>query len=85
MVQDRLIRREAVEERCGLSRDTIYRLMGEGLFPRPLQVGPRAVRWSETEIESWISARPRAGGRWKESTIADLIEGLPANGRQGDA
>ena len=42
MVQDRLMRREAVEERCGLSRDTIYRLMGEGLFP-PAVAG-RAAR-----------------------------------------
>ena len=46
--------------RCGLSRSTLYRQMGEGAFPRPLRVGVRAVRWREAEIEDWLASRPRA-------------------------
>lgn len=54
--------RKQVEARCGLSRTSVYRLMRCGLFPEPIRVGVRAVRWSEDEIASWLAARPRASG-----------------------
>ena len=62
---DRLLRRTDVEVRTGLTRSTIYRLMRAGEFPEPLKLGPRAVRWWATEIESWIAERPRATGETK--------------------
>ena len=61
-MNDRLMRREEVEERTGLARTTIYRKMREGSFPEPIQVGVRAVRWPSSEIETWLSSRPRATG-----------------------
>ena len=59
---DRLLRREEVESRVGLSRTTLYRKMREGSFPEPVQVGARAVRWPAREIEAWLACRPRASG-----------------------
>ena len=59
---DRLLRREEVEARCGIARSTIYRLMNEGLFPQPLRIGGRAVRWLESEIIVWQASLPRATG-----------------------
>ena len=59
---DRMLRREEVQSWCGLSRTTIYRLMRAGQFPEPIKIGPRAVRWPESEIEKWLSERPRASG-----------------------
>ena len=59
---DRLMRRDEVEERTGLSRSAIYRLMRAGRFPLPIQVGVRAVRWPQSEINEFIAARPRATG-----------------------
>ena len=58
----RLIRRTEVERICGLSRSAIYRLMREGRFPEPIQIGPRAVRWKSTEIDAFLASRPRATG-----------------------
>ena len=60
--QDRLLRRDEVEARCGIARTTVYRLMRAGLFPEPIKIGPRAVRWPASEIESWLASRPRATG-----------------------
>ena len=57
---DRLLARAEVQERCGIARTTIYRLMRSGLFPTPILIGERAVRWSEAEIDQWIASRPRA-------------------------
>ena len=41
-------------------------------------------RINDGTIPAGVRLGPRAV-RWRESTIADLIEGLPVNGRQGDA
>lgn len=59
-MQDRLLRRRDVERITGVSRSSIYRLMQEGEFPRPVRVGPGAVRWKASDIEAWIESRPVA-------------------------
>lgn len=59
---DRMLRREEVEERVGISRSAIYRLMRAGEFPAPRRVGLRAVRWSESDLEAWLASRPHATG-----------------------
>ena len=61
-MSDKMLRREEVENICGLTRSTIYRLARLGLFPTPIRVGPRAVRWPASEIDAWLAARPRATG-----------------------
>ena len=62
----RLLRLPAVLERTGLGRSALYDLMAAGRFPRPLQIGARAVAWREDEIEEWIRTRPRGGSERPE-------------------
>ncbi|MCK8787689.1 AlpA family transcriptional regulator [Roseomonas sp. NAR14] len=69
-MSERLLRLEDVTDRVGLGRSTIYRRMGAGTFPRPMQLGGGVVRWRETDIETWLSAltaerrpEPTAGAR----------------------
>jgi len=52
-----ILRRKQVEKRTGLSRSTIYLRIQEGTFPRPINLGARAVGWLENEIEAWLVAR----------------------------
>jgi prophage regulatory protein len=56
-IQTRLsiLRRNQVEERTGLSRSTIYLRIKEGTFPRPINIGSRAVGWLENEIDGWLA------------------------------
>ena len=56
-----LLRRPEVERETGLSRSTIYARMEAGTFPRPLRLGPRAVRWPSTVIEAWKAEQPLCG------------------------
>ena len=67
---DRLLTRRQVSERVGLGRSAIYARMAGGGFPRPIDLGPKCVRWSEREIEQWIAARPRSHGGRAVSTRA---------------
>ena len=59
---DRLLTRGEVERITGLGRSCLYRLMGDGEFPRPLKISPRAVRWPASEVEAWIGNLPRSHG-----------------------
>ena len=49
-----ILRLPAVRARTGLSRSTIYLRISEDNFPRPIQLGVRAVGWVESEIEEWL-------------------------------
>ena len=62
MQTDRLLHRREVEQRVGLATSTLYRLMRAHQFPVPLKIGAKAVRWPASEIERWLSERPRATG-----------------------
>jgi len=52
-----ILRRKKVEKRTGLSRSTIYLKIQEGSFPKPINLGPRAVGWIENEIDNWLMDR----------------------------
>lgn len=53
----RMLRRPEVESRTGLSRSTIYAMMTEGTFPKPVRLGKRAVGWPESVIAEWLDSR----------------------------
>ena len=38
----------------GLSRSTLYAMIAEGSFPRPVLLGKRAVGWRETDVSAWL-------------------------------
>ena len=52
-----ILRRKQVEARTGLSRSTIYLRVSEGTFPKPVNLGARAVGWIESEIAAWVTGR----------------------------
>lgn len=48
----------------GLARSTIYLAIANGSFPRPVQVGTRAVRWRSSDISAWVASKcPGSGMR----------------------
>ena len=59
-MQQTLLRRPLVEQQTGLSRASIYAMMSEGSFPKPIRIGKRAVAWKQTDIAAWIEAREAA-------------------------
>jgi prophage regulatory protein len=59
-IRFRPLRLAEVMWRIGLPRSSLYSLMGRGLFPSHVSIGPRAVAWREEEVAEWIEYRPRA-------------------------
>lgn len=59
-MSQRILRRPEVESFTGLSRSTIYAMIADGSFPKPVRLGKRAVGWPETAISEWIDDRRTA-------------------------
>ncbi|MCS9699520.1 AlpA family transcriptional regulator [Pseudomonas aeruginosa] len=53
----RIIRLKEVIDSTGLARSTIYKLIGEGEFPKPVPLVGRSVGWVESEVHEWIRSR----------------------------
>jgi len=41
----------------GLSRASVYRLAAQGVFPRPLAIGPRASGWRLQAVQEFLDSR----------------------------
>ncbi|WP_141557375.1 helix-turn-helix transcriptional regulator, partial [Xenorhabdus cabanillasii] len=35
----------------------IYKLIGDGEFPKQVKIGPRSIAFIESEIDNWIARR----------------------------
>lgn len=53
----KVLRRNEVRARTGLSATTIYREIQAGRFPKPVSIGQRAVGWFEDEVDNWLDQR----------------------------
>ncbi|WP_083280375.1 helix-turn-helix transcriptional regulator [Pseudomonas citronellolis] len=53
----KILRLNVAIDTTGLARSTIYKLIGEGGFPRPIPLVGRSVGWVESEVHEWIKSR----------------------------
>nr|WP_321507830.1 AlpA family phage regulatory protein [uncultured Celeribacter sp.] len=54
---NQIYRRPDVEKLVGLSRSTLYAMMAEGSFPKPIRLGKRAVGWRVADLQRWLETR----------------------------
>lgn len=52
-----ILRLPSVKAETGYSRSTIYLRITEGLWPKPIRLGARAVGWLASEIAAINAAR----------------------------
>ena len=72
-IPSRILRRHQVEHETGYSRSTIYLRMKQGLWPKPVRLGPRAVGWPANEVAALNGAR--IAGR-SDDQVRQLVERL---------
>ncbi|MDQ1834088.1 helix-turn-helix transcriptional regulator [Massilia scottii] len=65
----------AVQAVFDLAQSTIYLHVSQGLLPKPVSLGPRAVGWPADEIDKIITAR--IAGK-AEADIKSLVSSLMA-------
>ncbi|WP_338491445.1 AlpA family transcriptional regulator [Erwinia aphidicola] len=52
-----LIRMSEVLRRIGLGKAWVYKLISQGVFPKPVKIGSRSIAFVESEIDEWINQR----------------------------
>jgi prophage regulatory protein len=70
-----ILRRRQVESESGYSRSTIYLRILQGLWPRPVSLGARAVGWPASEV--WALNAARIAGL-NDKQIRELVVELMA-------
>ncbi len=54
---ERILRLREVVDTTRLSRTTIYSLVKEGEFPKPLRLSARASGWLFSEVQKWLDSK----------------------------
>ena len=75
---DEILRRKRVEAATGYSRSTIYLRIRQGLWPKPVSLGARAVGWPAGEVAAINAAR--IAGK-SDDDIRALVSRLEAQRR----
>ena len=57
----KIYRLKNVIEVTGMSRSTIYRLMDQDKFPKPIKLSQRIIGFLEEDIDQWIQERYQEG------------------------
>lgn len=53
-MSDGYLRLPSVIQRTGLPRSSLYRLIGEGRFPRQVPLTRRTVGWKASAVQRWL-------------------------------
>ena len=56
LTEDEFIDMKFITRLTGLSDKWFYKLIQEGVFPKPIKMG-RASRWLKSDLEEWLQAK----------------------------
>jgi len=54
-----ILRMPEVIGKVGLKKSSIYQLIKEGAFPKPIRLTSSAVGWYKHELDEWLDSRER--------------------------
>ena len=50
----RLLTMNQVIDRVPISKPTVYAYIKAGIFPAPIRIGPKSIRFLTDEIDAWL-------------------------------
>lgn len=56
----KILSRREVYEGLGVSTVTLWRMVRDGQFPKPIRISARRVGWSEESVRAWLTDRAEA-------------------------
>lgn len=54
---ERFLRIKQILEIVPIGRSTVWKMVSEGRFPRPLKLSERCTVWRETDVQQWMNDR----------------------------
>lgn len=76
-----IYRRHQVQAESGYSRSTLYALIAQGLWPKPVSLGARAVGWPAREVAEINEARISGATPENIKNLVRRLETARANRR----
>lgn len=61
----KILRLRDVKQQIGLGRSSIYQMVKDGVFPKPVYLSCRSIGWHACDICEWLQAK-RAGIAYKQ-------------------
>ncbi len=59
-----LLTRKDVEHYVSLGKDTLYKMIREGRFPKPVRPSGTKVLWKKKDVDDWVEAQtPEAASK----------------------
>ena len=56
-IKKRFLRIPEIVHRTGMSKETIYNRINQGLFPKQIPIGANLVVWLERNVQEWMQAQ----------------------------
>lgn len=72
---NRIIDLPEVIERTSHKRSSIYSMVANNEFPKPIKLSARRVGWVESEVNDWIQSRIAASRPSKPEATTEVIRG----------
>lgn len=54
------LRVSALAPRLGISKNTIWRLVREGKFPKPIKLSEKVTVWKAADVLAWLESKEAA-------------------------
>ena len=80
----RLLTRGDILALVQISRSTLRSMVDGGIFPSPVRVGRRAVRWRAQDIADWLDQCPDARPSPEELRVMSSTQGDTTRGGSED-
>ena len=69
-IEPAFLRLKEVITRVNLGKTAIYKRMNAGVFPRPVTLGERCVRWRVEDIEAWAADPTRLPNQSRDEGVS---------------
>ena len=54
---DALLQAPVVQTLLGIGKSTLFAMVREGRFPRPIKISARCTRWKAGEVTAWLKSQ----------------------------
>ena len=72
-MNDELLKPEQIMVLLKCCRATMFNYIRQGLFPEPIKISARSIRWPSSVVKSWLENKGKQFNKQKESWIDEVV------------
>ncbi len=75
-LDETILRAKDIKQKVGFSTATLYRHINEGIWPKPIRLGGKAVGWFTYEVDALIAAHVAENTKYQIKALVNSLEKL---------